>query len=338
MVRHASATTHHVNQAEVEGAIAGYFGVSATTPGISDLVRVVFPGVQTASRQNPAGWRSVVLGVLANHIGIARDLGLGGSELQRQLQIMRASNRTSAEFAQARLRVQALVAGMGGWGRVARAVDAGETTNSNSYAVLGSGYSAGNLPMEMRRHLGRYDAAHVAAVGNYLTGLGMHQHEVHQYAGFFVGSSETVRHAIHPRVHHGQALTDEHVTNANDAGAIMGAIRAGRIRPEDAPPSVRRLMEDMRARGVDPATADPQAIQNYLEENPQALEAARRANTADITMQTGVATQEVQAERRRLAQLHGARREPSPETATPAPDAPPPAQPPPRAAGTLDLS
>ena len=131
------APTHSVNQAEVEGAIAGYFGVPATTPGIGDLVRVVFPGVQEASRGNPAAWRSVVLGVLANHIGMARSLGLQGSELQRQLQIMRASNRTSADFVNALRAVQMLVAGMGGWSRVARAVDGGErTTNSNTYAAL----------------------------------------------------------------------------------------------------------------------------------------------------------------------------------------------------------
>ena len=52
----------------------------------------------------------------------------------------------------------------------------------------------------MRRYVDRYGAHHVAAVGNYLSGLGMHQHEVHQYAGFFVGSSETVRHAIRAHV------------------------------------------------------------------------------------------------------------------------------------------
>ena len=180
--------------------------------------------------------------------------------------------------------MQMLVAGLGGWSRVARSVDGGDrTTNSNSYAVM-SGYAADRLPVELRGYASRYGAAHVATVGNYLCDhLGMHAHEVHRYAGFFVGSSETVRYAIRDHVRSGEALTDEHVTSAADARAIMGAIRAGRIRPEDAPPSVRRLMEQMKQQGVDPATADPQAIQRYLEANPQALEQARRAAVSDIT-------------------------------------------------------
>ena len=280
-------TMHMVNQAEVEGAIASYFGVSATTPGIGELARVVFSGVQEASRGNPSAWRSAMLSVLANHVGMAQGLGLQGSELQRQIQIMRDSNRTGPEFAQARLRVQALVAAMGGWSRVARAADGGERTiNSNSYAVM-SGYTANNLPIEMRTHLGRYDAAHVAAVGNYLSDLGLHQHDVQRYAGFFVGSSETVRQAIRARIHQGQALTDEHVTSAADARAIMGAIRAGRIKPEDAPPSVRRLMERMEREGVDPATADPTRIQQFLDQNPNALEEAKREITVHLTTLAG---------------------------------------------------
>jgi hypothetical protein len=328
-----------VNQAEVEGAIAGYFGVSATTPGIGELARVVFSGVQEASRGNPAAWRSVVLSVLANHIGMARGLGLQGSELQRQLQIMRASNRTSADFVNALRAVQTLVAGMGGWSRVAREVAGGDrTTNSNTYAALGSGYSADRLPMEMRRYVDRYGAHHVAAVGNYLTGLGMEQHDVHRFAGFFVGSSETVRHAIHARVHHGQALTDEHVTSAADARAIMGAIRAGRIRPEDAPPSVRRLMERMEREGVDPSKADASQVQQFFERNPNALEEAKRVNATDITAQTGVTTQALLAEQQRLTQLRGAGREQPTETATLAPSTQAPTQPSARAASTLDLS
>jgi hypothetical protein len=336
-----------VNQAEVEGAIAGYFGVSASTPGIGDLARVVFPGVQAASRGNPAAWRSVVLGVLANHIGMAQGLGLQGSELQRQLQIMRASNRTSADFVHALRAFQTLVAGMGGWSRVARAVDGGGTTNSNTYAALGSGYAADRLPMEMRRYVDRYGAHHVAAVGNYLHSLGMDHHHVHQYAGFFVGSSETVRHAIRARVHHGEALTDEHVTSAADARAIMGAIRAGRIKPEDAPPSVRRLMERMEREGVDPANADPQAIQRYFDQNPSALEEAKRVALGYITSEQtrllssatiGEQSPEALAlaEQRRLTQLRG--REQPTETATLAPNTPAPTQPPARAASTLDLS
>jgi len=342
MARHASVTAHQVNQAEVEGAIAGYFGVPATTPGISDLVRVVFPGVEAASRQNPAGWRSVVLSVLANHIGLARGLGLAGSELQRQLDIMRHSNRTSADFAQALGRVQVLVAGMGGWSRLAAAVEGGERSpTSADYAYMANGgpYAADRLPSEMRRWVGDgCDAHHVARVGNYLHDLGIN---AHQYTGFFVGSSETVRQAIRDHIRNGQALTDEHVTNANDARAIMGAIRAGRIKLEDAPPSVRRLMERMEREGIDPSRADPSQIQQFFERNPNALNEARQANAATELRAVGQTDAEVHARAQDVAQRRGATTIVPVPTAIPpqGPDRPEePAQPAPRVvAGTLDL-
>jgi hypothetical protein len=203
MDRQAPSRAHHVNQAEVAGVIAGYFNVPASMSAIGELSRLIFPDVQMASRRNPAGWRSVVLGLLANRIGMARSLGLQGSELQRQLQIMRASNRTSADFAVARARVQALVAGMGGWSRVAQVVEAeasGRTPSSNDYAAI-TGYAADRLPVEMRRWIGGgCDAHHVAGVGNYLIGLGLLPHEVHEYTGYFVGSSQTGA-QCHPQPH-----------------------------------------------------------------------------------------------------------------------------------------
>jgi hypothetical protein len=221
----------------------------------------------------------VVPSVLANHIGMARGL-FEASAIKRELDIMRNSNRTSAEFANARARLQMLVAGAGGWSRVARAVEGGaseRSATSNDYSTMGR-YTADRLPVELRRYVGHdgCDAHHVAGVGNYLVGLGMQRHEVHQYAGYFVGSSQTVRTAIRNHIRSGQRLMDEHVTNAHDARAIIGAIRAGRIRREDAPPSVQRLMEQMQQQGIDPATADARAIQGYFEQNPQALETARR--------------------------------------------------------------
>jgi hypothetical protein len=258
-------------------------------------VRVVFPGVQEASRQNPSAWRSVVLGVLANHIGMARSLGLGGSELQRQLEIMHHSNRTSADFAQALARLQILVGGMGGWSRLAQAVDGGDRVrSSNDYSVM-SGYAADRLPMELRGYASRYGAAHVAAVGNYLSDLGMHPHEVHRYAGYFVGSSETVRHAIRDHVRSGQAITDVHVTSAADARALMGAVQAGRVRREDLPPSVQRLMERMEREGVDPSRSDASQIQQFFDRNPNALEEARRLNAVDIGARLGRTDEDILA-------------------------------------------
>ena len=95
-----------------------------------------------------------------------------------------------------------------------------------------------------------------------------------------------MRDAIRDHIRRREALTDEHVTGAADARAMIGAIRAGKVRLEDAPPSVQKLMEEMRRNGVDPATAEPEAIQRYFEQNPRALEAARREGVAAQWMQT----------------------------------------------------
>lgn len=112
-----------------------------------------------------------------------------------------------------------------------------------------------------------------------------------------------MRHAIRDHIRSGAALSDEHVTSAADARAIMGAIRAGRIKPEDAPPSVRRLMERMEREGVDPATADPSRIQQFLDQNPNALEEAKRLNTESIGARVGVTGAEILTARAEEAAL-----------------------------------
>jgi hypothetical protein len=101
-------------------------------------------------------------------------------------------------------------------------------TNASVVEVCADGYAADRLPMEMRRYVDRYGAHHVAAVGNYLSDLGMPQDEVHRYAGFFVGSSETMRHAIRDHVRSRRQITDADITNLNDARALIGAVQAGK--------------------------------------------------------------------------------------------------------------
>ena len=165
---------------------------------------------------------------------------------------------------------------------------------ARSVEMNGGPYDANSLPAGMRRWMmgGRYDAHHVAATGNYLHDLGI---DAQQYTGYFVGSSDTVREAIRNHIRRQEAMTDEHVTGAADARAMIGAIRAGKVRLEDAPPSVQKLMEEMRRNGVDPAMAEPEAIQRYLEQNPRALEAARRQAASDekrILGQSPAAVQE----------------------------------------------
>jgi hypothetical protein len=186
---------------------------------------------------------------------------------------------------------------------------------ARSIEMTGGPFTATNLSAGMRGHTmgGRFSTQDVASAGNYLSSLGMTTDEIHRHAGYFVGSSDTVRHAIRDHIRKGEMLTDSHVTNMNDARAIMGAIKAGKIKPENAPPSVQKLMEQMKQQGVDPATADPKKIQEYFEKNPQALEAAKKEAQADIAARAGM-TQEQKLQDMRAAA----------ETATPSSTAPGP--------------
>jgi hypothetical protein len=150
-----------------------------------------------------------------------------------------------------------------------------------THAFNGGVYSAANLSAEMRSYVDPahgITGAHVAGVGNYLSGLGIN---AQQYTGYFVGSSEAIRNAIEDHVKNGTKLTDEQIKNSGDVKAVIGAVKAGKVKKEDAPESVQRVMEDMKSNGLDPANSDVKAIQQYLKDNPHALEAAKRQGQRD---------------------------------------------------------
>lgn len=90
-----------------------------------------------------------------------------------------------------------------------------------------------------------------------------------------------MRAAIGNHIRRGERLTDEHITSERDVRAVIGAIKSGHVKPEDAPPSVRQIMDDMRARGIDPAKAEPRQVEQYFRDNPKALEAAKQINRQD---------------------------------------------------------
>jgi hypothetical protein len=54
------------------------------------------------------------------------------------------------------------------------------------------------------------------------------------------------------------------VKNPRDVSAVIGAIRAGKMKPENAPPYVRQVMEDMKKKGIDPNTANQKDIQKIF--------------------------------------------------------------------------
>lgn len=208
---------------------------------------------------------------------------------------LETANRTGSEFA-ALIGSGVRLASLGALsGETAREVARAEGRRSSAefaQAFNGGPYSANTLSGDMRGYVDPahgITAAHVAGVGNYLNGLGI---SAQQYTGYFVGSSDAMRNAIRDHIAKGSKITDEQVKNPNDVKAIIGAIKAGKMKPDDAPPSVRKIIEDMKAKGVDPATAKPDEIKKYLKDNSGALEKAKTLDRGDKAAVKGLSSED----------------------------------------------
>jgi hypothetical protein len=84
-----------VNEAEVAGKLGGYFGVMGSDPRIRQLLAKIFPEVKMAASGDPSGWQSAFLNVMSKYEGLAKELGLGVSQIQRDLETLRTSNRSA---------------------------------------------------------------------------------------------------------------------------------------------------------------------------------------------------------------------------------------------------
>ena len=170
--------------------------------------------------------------------------------------------------------------------RIAAVIAGGEGRASAASSIertlgLSSGYhTAHNLSAELRAHVDgpRASAAQVASAANYASSIGL---DPGRYAGHFVGTSQVAQKALEAHIRSGAAVTDQHITNPNDARAVIAAIQAGKMKPEAAPPSVQKIMDDMKAKGIDPASASAKDIGAYFQQNPKALEAAKAQDKAD---------------------------------------------------------
>jgi hypothetical protein len=117
-----------------------------------------------------------------------------------------------------------------------------------------------------------YSSAQVTTALNFAKSIGINDKA---YAGYFVGASKTTRDAIAQQIKSGKAMTDDDVTSTDDATAVIGAVKSGKMKREEAPASVQKVMKDMKEEGVDPATAEPKAVHKYFKEHPKALEKAK---------------------------------------------------------------
>lgn len=252
---------------------------------------------------------------------------------------LETANRTGSEFAAligSGVRLAALGALSGETAREVARAEGRRSSAEFAQAFNGGPYAANTLSNDMRGYVDPahgITAAHVAGVGNYLHGLGI---SAQQYTGYFVGSSDAIRNAIRDHIAKGAKITDEQVKNPSDVKAIIGAIKAGRMKPEDAPPSVQQIIKDMEKKGVN--SNDPKAVEKFFEQNPRALQDVKRANEASATKAVGHTDAEIKAARD--AATTGANQSaPSPPPSTPSqqPQKPDPAAKPVAAAKPREL-
>jgi len=214
--------------------------------------------------------------------------------IQRTLE---TANRTGSDFAalisQRGIQLASLAGLSGATLRDVARAEGHKSSFDLSYTFNGGPYSASNLSGDMRGYVDTahgITADHVAGVGNYLTGLSI---SVQQYMGYFVGASDTVRSAIQDHIRSGAKLTDDQIKNSHDVTAIIGAIKAGKVKPEDAPPAVQKIMQDMKAKGLDPVTSDSKAIDNYFKDNPKALEAVKKEVAEAAAAEDGISSDQL---------------------------------------------
>ena len=265
-----------LNEGDVASAISGYYGVPPTHSAVATLLTVVLPDVRRAAERDPGSWKSVFPGVLAKYESMARDLGLGVSPAQRELNAARIANPTAA----------------GSTG-----VDLAQL----------AGRQSGNVPLALRDDTGARSSGDRAAAAARDTALSVngaigYAREIGvnpALAGFFVGGSSEMRDALRSAIREGTAISDDKVKNINDVGMVLGAIRAGKLKPDDPDsPFGSRGHQEMKKQGIDPATARPDQIKKYLKDNPKALDAARKRAQADVnaTSDLGVAGKKTSVE------------------------------------------
>ncbi|WP_375414127.1 hypothetical protein [uncultured Bradyrhizobium sp.] len=247
-----------INETDVAGKIGGYFGVMGSDPRITQLLAKIFPEVKLASSGDPAGWHSAFLGVMAKYEGLAKELGLGVSQTQRDLETLRTSNRTDASFAGAagRLGQQGL--------RHYAAIHAGsdERDSGASRGTVSSAAYARETPLT------------VAGAVGFAKELGISP----AHAAFFEGGSSEMRNAIRDAIRSDKAISDDKIKDMRDVSMVIGAIRSGKIKEDDpkVPDSVKKVIKQMREEGVDPVKGDSKTVKKYLDDHPEKLNAVKR--------------------------------------------------------------
>jgi hypothetical protein len=275
----AAASAHPpstVNESDVAGAISSYYGVSSGNSAVTKLLQVIFPEVASAASRDPGSWKSVFPSVLAKYENMAKDLGLGVSQQQREIDAARNANPTAAGFKSSEFGQLAARFLSNGPLAIRDDGDARRGGERPSGAAI-----THDTPLSVNGAIG------------YAREIGANP----ALAGFFVGGSPEMRDALRGAIHNGTAITDDKVKNMRDVSMVIGAVRAGKLKPDDPniPPSVRQIIEDMKKQGIDPATADPKKVKKYLDDHPGALKAAKKESDARLKSKAGQTDDQIEA-------------------------------------------
>jgi hypothetical protein len=97
------------------------------------------------------------------------------------------------------------------------------------------------------------------------------------YAGYFIHASQGARETLSDFVLRGARIDGDKIRTAADVIATIGAMRSQGIDENDpnVPENVRRIIRDMKARGIDYKRADAQTMRDYFQDNPRALDQVR---------------------------------------------------------------
>lgn len=226
----------------------------------------VRPGLEKALKGRPASGAelsalSEFRTVVGQHLASPQSAYIANETRRALERVLATANRSGSEFASAILYS----------GRVPLQADDGNLDSGGERRRSGERSVAS---------LARETTLTVSGAVGFARELGINP--VH--AGFFSGTSADMQNALRDALRKGTAITDAHIKNPNDVAAVIGAIRAGKLAPNDprVPQSVRDIMEDMKKNGVDPATAKPDAIKKYFRDHPGALDTVKKTNAKTL--------------------------------------------------------
>jgi hypothetical protein len=282
----AGASQTPVNHADVAGAISSYYGVMSSDSRIQQLLGVVLPDVERAAANNPMGsWRASLTSVIQRYESLARDLGLGVSQTQRDIEAARHANRTDATFAGVlgrlgwnALQHYAMLHGGSGEGGSGRSGESGTLA-----ARAGTGNAGGSSAPPSFAAMQQISAYGRMSGTDFAAHLGFHGEQARELGGALANTSGAFRRKVadYKRVMDDPNATPEQKKDAADAMQKSAKTK----RERDAVGIIQKTIEKMKANGVDGQNKEEvdKYIDQRIKDHPselRSLDADRKRNNA----------------------------------------------------------